>query len=127
MQEEIDKWIRQADHDLKMAKSILEDGGYDICAFLCQQAAEKYLKALYINKRQKAAPKIHYLDELGKELNCPQDIMDLLKELSADYMIARYPDVTTSAPFEEYSKEDAQNKISKADTIIGWVKKQITI
>ncbi|MFA4905491.1 MAG: HEPN domain-containing protein [Candidatus Margulisiibacteriota bacterium] len=39
------KWIRQADHDLKMAKSILEDGGYDICAFLCQQAVEKYLKA----------------------------------------------------------------------------------
>lgn len=127
MKEEISKWIRQAEHDLEMANHIFKDGGYDTCAFLCQQAVEKYIKAYFIFLLQRAAPKTHYLDELGKELNCPQDIMDLLKDLSADYMIARYPDVTVKAPFEEYSADDAQKKINMAATIIEWVKGQMKI
>jgi HEPN domain-containing protein len=125
--EELNKWFKQADHDLQMAKSIIEDGGYDTCAFLCQQAVEKYLKALYIHKNQKNPPKTHHLDELAKVLSCPEDILDIARELSSDYMISRYPDAATLAPYEEYTGSDAQSKIAKAEKAIKWVKSQLKL
>jgi HEPN domain-containing protein len=125
MNEEVHKWIKQAEHDLQMAQNIIDDGGYDICAFLCQQAAEKYLKALFIIEKKKAPPRIHYLDELGKALGTPDNVLQLLKELSADYMVTRYPDATTMAPCEEYSLEDAEKRLQSAKTVIGWVKAKL--
>ncbi len=122
---EITNWIKQADHDFKMAKSIVKEGGYDTCAFLCQQALEKYLKAFFIYKFNKNPPKTHYLDELARDLACPNDISDIAKELSADYMISRYPDAATSVPYEEYSEEDAESKIGKTEKAINWVKSQL--
>jgi len=108
-----------------MAKSIIEDGGYDTCAFLCQQAVEKYLKALYIFKERKNPPKTHHLDELAKGLACPDSILDIARELSSDYMISRYPDAATLAPYEEYTVSDAQSKLAKAEKAIEWIKSQI--
>ena len=123
--EEINKWIKQANHDFQMAKAIIEDGGYDTCAFLCQQAVEKYFKALFIAKLKKNPPKTHYLDELAKQLSSPKDILDIARELSADYMISRYPDAATIAPCEEYSRSDAENKIAKAEKAIVWAQGQL--
>lgn len=123
--EEIRKWLLQAEHDYKMAKNIIEDGGYDTCAFLCQQAVEKHFKALFIYRNNKYPPKTHYLDELAKELLCPNEILDIAKELSADYMISRYPDAGGALPYEEYSFEDAEHKIKIAGKAIEWIKGQI--
>ena len=49
--EAIKEWIEKADHDLGTAKVIyLQIPEYfDIIAYHCQQAVEKYLKALVIN------------------------------------------------------------------------------
>ncbi|OGB89422.1 hypothetical protein A2625_07900 [candidate division WOR-1 bacterium RIFCSPHIGHO2_01_FULL_53_15] len=123
--EELSKWINQADHDLEMAKKVVKDGGYDTCAFLCQQAVEKYLKALYIHINKTNPPKTHYLDELAKGLSCPDNILDIARELSSDYMISRYPDAATVAPYEEYTESDALSKISKAEKAIAWIKSEL--
>ena len=43
------QWVRKAEHDLEAARRIMavEDGcPYDTACFHCQQASEKYLKAL---------------------------------------------------------------------------------
>ena len=51
--EEIREWIEKADHDLGSAKIIylhLPDY-FDTIAFHCQQAVEKYLKALLVYNR----------------------------------------------------------------------------
>jgi HEPN domain-containing protein len=45
----IRRWVRKAEHDLEAAKRILgreEACPYDTACFHCQQAVEKYLKAL---------------------------------------------------------------------------------
>lgn len=123
--EEISKWIKQADHDFRIAKEIIGSGGYDTCAFLCQQAVEKYFKALFISQLKKNPPKTHYLDELAKQLTCPSEILDIARELSADYMISRYPDAAMIAPYEEYSKADAESKIAKAEKVITWARGQL--
>ncbi len=123
--EELNKWTKQADHDLQMAKNIIEGGGYDTCAFLCQQALEKYLKALYIRKKKANPPKTHYLDELARDLACSDDLQAIAKELSADYMISRYPDAANAAPFEEYTEADAKAKLKKTKKAISWVRQQL--
>ncbi|MFH1362543.1 MAG: HEPN domain-containing protein [bacterium] len=125
MEATIKKWLKQAEHDFQMAKEIIKDGGYDTCAFLCQQAVEKYLKALFIYKKSKNPPKTHYLDELAKLLSCPAEIINIAKDLAADYMISRYPDAANLAPCDEYSKTDAEDRINKAQKIITWVKQQL--
>lgn len=47
------KWLKQAKHDLIMAKKNIEIEGYDISAFLSHQAVEKLLKSLMIMKKNK--------------------------------------------------------------------------
>lgn len=49
--DDIQAWIEKADHDLGTAKIVFMHipEYYDIIAFHCQQAVEKYIKALLIH------------------------------------------------------------------------------
>jgi len=113
----VKKWYKQALHDLEMAKKNISIGGYDISAFLCQQSAEKILKTALILEGKKI-PKTHYLEELAEDLNFEDEIMDLCYELTGDYMLSRYPDISEKIPYEEYTKEIAEEKIQIADNIL---------
>ena len=42
-------WFRQAEADLRHARNALEDGGYEWSCFASHQAAEKALKAVFLN------------------------------------------------------------------------------
>jgi HEPN domain-containing protein len=45
-QTDADRWLKQANEDLTTAKILLEAERYGPCAFYCQQASEKALKAV---------------------------------------------------------------------------------
>lgn len=115
------KWLKQARHDLEMADKNIAIGGYDIAAFLSHQAVEKLLKAILIFEGRKP-PRSHYLDELARILGSAEEIDDALDELAGDYMISRYPDVSSSVPYEEYDKDIATEKIIIARTIFDKLK-----
>ena len=60
-------WVRKAEHDLEAARRIMaaEDGcPYDTVCFHCQQACEKYLKAL-LTFGGIHAPRAHDLEEIS--------------------------------------------------------------
>lgn len=58
------EWIRKADLDFKTAARLSTDGEFrEIVEFHCQQAAEKYMKAL-LTRRQIEFPKTHVLKRL---------------------------------------------------------------
>lgn len=59
------EWLRKADADLRLAEHILPDAGEfaNAVAFHCQQAVEKYLKAL-LTWGQVDFPKSHDLERL---------------------------------------------------------------
>lgn len=61
------EWIRIAEMDFKSAEYLVKmyPVPIEIICFLCQQAAEKYLKS-YLVLRKKTPPKIHDLNELCK-------------------------------------------------------------
>ncbi|MDA1192614.1 MAG: HEPN domain-containing protein [Candidatus Poribacteria bacterium] len=110
------KWLRQALHDLEMAEKNIPIGGYDIAAFLSHQAVEKLLKAIYLIRGERV-PKSHYIDEMAKVLGLDEELRRVIGTLTVDYTVARYPDATDRAPFEEYDEERAIGKVAVANQV----------
>jgi HEPN domain-containing protein len=90
------QWLEKAASDLEAAEQLSAQAGRlrEIIAFHCQQAAEKYLKALLV-RRQVEFPKTH---EIGKLLDLAAtlegDITNSLREaekLTPFGVEARYP------------------------------------
>jgi HEPN domain-containing protein len=65
------EWVRKAEADYRAAGKLSRESDplHDIVCFLCQQCAEKYLKAL-LEERELAIPRTHNLDDL-LSLNLP--------------------------------------------------------
>jgi HEPN domain-containing protein len=78
MKRETTKWVRKAEQDWKVAHMLADEPPppRDVVCFHCQQAAEKYLKAL-LQENGLVVPKIHDL----------ADIIDLL--LPSDATLVR--------------------------------------
>jgi len=111
------KWYKQALHDLDMAEKNIEIDGYDISAFLSHQAVEKLLKAGFILEGSRV-PKTHYIDDLARKLDLPNELLKEIFELTVDYTFARYPDISEKVPYEEYTKELADEKVMTAKKVL---------
>ena len=118
------KWYKQALHDLDMAEKNILIEGYDVAAFLSQQAVEKLLKAIFAFEGTKI-PRSHYIDELARDLHVSQEVSDDVLELTADYMLARYPDVADRVPYEEYDDTIAREKVNRAHNIFEHLKERL--
>lgn len=112
------KWLKQALHDLEMAEWNIDIEGYDIAAFLAHQAVEKLLKSIFAIEG-KAIPTIHYIDELAYQLSLPEEVINDVADLTADYTFARYPDVAEHIPYEEYDEDVARDKAVESE---GWTR-----
>ncbi|MEM2897347.1 MAG: HEPN domain-containing protein [Candidatus Bathyarchaeia archaeon] len=86
-------------------------------AFLCQQSVEKALKALFINKLRKAPGSAHSLVYLGKSVDAPERIIQILKKLAPDYVLTRYPNVASGVPYEMHDEEVAKERIEFAKEV----------
>lgn len=117
------KWFKQAKHDLLMAEKNITIEGYDIAAFLAQQSVEKLLKSIFALEG-KEIPRIHYIDDLSRQLGLSEEIMNDVIDLTVDYTFSRYPDVSELVPYEEYDEEIAQEKVDKAKRIFERLKER---
>lgn len=79
----VNKWYKQALHDLEMAEKNISINGYDISAFLAHQAVEKLFKALFA-LRDETIPRIHYIDELARRLLLSDEIIKNVMDLTPD-------------------------------------------
>jgi HEPN domain-containing protein len=96
MKRETRAWVRKAEADWGVAvrEAATVDPARDVVCFLCQQCAEKYLKAL-LHEIGLPAPKIHDLDQLLSDLLPHQGSLKrlrsrlvILSRYAVDY---RYP------------------------------------
>jgi HEPN domain-containing protein len=99
-------------------------GFYDACAVFCQQAVEKYLKALYMAAMEQEAPRTHQLVSLATRLGLPEATVASLHLLESDYMGARYPDVGVSLG-QDYTAEAARERLEVADVALAWVRTRL--
>lgn len=93
------EWIDKADHDLGSAKLIyLHIPDYfDTIAFHCQQATEKYLKAIldfYEIEFQRSHNLVYLLDLLSQKLAISDDTYNKAIMLNSFSVQIRYPDAT---------------------------------
>jgi HEPN domain-containing protein len=90
-------WIEKADHDLGSAKLIflhLPDY-FDTIAFHCQQAVEKYIKAMLVYygiEFQRSHNLIYLLDLLSQKIQISESEYDKAILLNGFSVQIRYPD-----------------------------------
>lgn len=94
--DEIKQWIEQADHDLGSAKIIylhLPDY-FDTIAFHCQQAVEKYLKAVLIHYQiefRRTHDLVFLLDLLSTKMEITHELFQKAFPLNNFGVQIRYP------------------------------------
>jgi HEPN domain-containing protein len=93
LEEKVDFWIDSSNYDFKTAKSMQKSGRYVYTVFMCQQAIEKYLKALFLRKHKTEAPKSHNLLFLAEQidLEISEENKQLLAEISSFYISGSIP------------------------------------
>ena len=124
--EEIKEWIEKADHDLGSAKIIylhLPDY-FDTIAFHCQQAVEKYLKALLIFYHidfSRSHDLIYLLELLSVKVEIDDSRFRTAFSLNNFAVQIRYPNKIVKLTKEEIETaiEISQEFRSFAVTIIG--------
>lgn len=120
------RWFAQASADAQIARSVSLENRYDLALFLCQQAAEKALKALLIWYCGDYA-RTHVIGDLIVELREANaslaERLSGLQALDAYYQSTRYPDALGGAvPALTFQKEEAQlglDRVAQAISIIG--------
>jgi HEPN domain-containing protein len=90
------EWVRKAEVDLRAARSLAANDppAHDVVCFCCQQATEKYLKAL-LEEQGQAVPRTHDLEDLRARvkphypsLRAPRRVLKRLTQFAVD---TRYP------------------------------------
>ena len=118
MRKEVEEWWKQALKDLDSAEKNLSIDEYYITAFLCQQSVEKSLKALYIHKLKESPGKTHSLLFLGRKVDIPEEYHSILRRLSPDFVITRYPVAANGVPYELYDIEIAKERLELSNKVL---------
>ncbi|OGY17939.1 MAG: hypothetical protein A2784_00440 [Candidatus Chisholmbacteria bacterium RIFCSPHIGHO2_01_FULL_48_12] len=128
--EELERWLKQAGHDLKVAKT---NFGHEFFADVCysaEQAAQKALKG-YLYFRGSTMVWKHSVKELveeGAELESRfSELIDAGKILDQYYIPTRYPDVLAppAVPFESYTKDQAEEAMELAERVVRMVREVV--
>lgn len=125
MRKEVENWWMQAKKDLEAAEKNLKIGEYYLVAFLCQQAVEKALKALYIQKKRQSPGQTHSLTKLARDCGVQKKYTTFLRHLTSEYFLSRYPDATEDVPYMMYEEEDVKNYINQSKEVLDWVASRI--
>jgi HEPN domain-containing protein len=120
------RWLRQAEHDLAIARGHQERGDFSDACFMAEQSAQKALKAFLIGHGQRSVP-IHSVAQLTER--CAQSDPAFVVHITAGrvldqyYIPTRYPDALAppAVPFESYTQEQGITAVAAAQAIIALV------
>ena len=124
----IDDWMRQADKDLKHARTSLAAGDYEWACFASQQAAEKALKALYqsLGGESFGHSILKMMKELPADIKATKELLKKAADLDKFYIPTRYPNgFDWGAPMDYFEENDAEEAIKDAEKIIKYAKSNI--
>ena len=120
-------WLEKSKDDLESAKAMLDARRFNWCAFICQQALEKCLKAGYIKRNNKIPPYIHKLERLCQILNLepPAKILKNIIRIDKYYLAARYPAYKEGINILEY--KIAEQIFKETREIYKWLLKELRL
>lgn len=126
MRPETAPWWRQAEADLAAGFENFQHGRYWVASWLAQQAVEKGLKALLLDRTAAIPPRTHDLEYLGRLASVPPVIAALLSYLDALFAIVRYPDDSGGPPpARAVSASAAASDLVSAEKVVEWIRNEI--
>ncbi len=123
------RWLRQAEQDLRDAAYNQEGEKFNLACFLCQQAAEKAVKA-YLYYRGAEDVWGHSLIDLCEDAKIFEMFFDTIKsearQLDKYYEITRYPGYLPSGiSSEAFDRDDADRAIELSQLVVDFVKERL--
>ena len=123
------RWFRQAERDLDDALFNRQGERYNLACFLCQQAAEKAVKA-YLYRRGAEDVWGTSLIDLCEDAKIFEMFFDTIKaearQLDKYYDITRYPQYLPSGiPAEAFDDVDAERAIELAGIVVNFVRERV--
>ena len=121
-------WFAQAQRDLEQAEDSCKAKRHEWACFACQQAAEKAVKALHLNRGQEAwgHAVARLLVELPPDVRPGDELVDKARVLDAYYVATRcangHPE---GPPFEHYGSLQSNEAIRYAGEIIEFVRSRM--
>jgi len=123
MQKTIDYWLEEAEEALKVADHLFEKKDFSYSLFFGHLAVEKFIKAIYIQKRNEHAPQIHNLVRLAEQAGIVMspEQKETLIIITAFNLESRYPDEKRSFRIK-CTKQYTQVELTKIREVIKWLK-----
>ena len=120
------EWIKIAEYDLETAKAMLKTKRYLYVVFMCQQAIEKILKAIYSKQKKELPPRIHNLINLSNflELEISEEDKNFLSKLNQFYIATRYPSEHIRLA-KSLDQDKAKNYLNKTEEMLECLRKKI--
>jgi HEPN domain-containing protein len=126
MRLDAEPWWRQAQADLETAEVVLVARRFYAVAWFAQQAVEKGLKALYVERRGVLAPRTHDLQFLGHEVSIPPILDTDLAQINPTFDLTRYPSPTSrTAPVDLVTEQRANDNLAAARRVLRWLEQEV--
>lgn len=121
-------WRDRAEDDRITAETLLEAKRYSASLFFVHLSIEKILKALIIERTDKAAPFIHDLLSLANviEIELSGEQEKLLREINTFNIAARYDDYKLGF-YKKATKSYSEKYFNLADKLYLWLEKKFTL
>ena len=121
----IKNWIALSEYDLKTAEAMLAARRYIYVAFMCQQAIEKILKAVYVQEQKKTPPYTHNLSRLVELLSLSDHMSsaqkEFLEKLNYYYLESRYSEDLAELS-HVLTEQDSVLLLKETEEIYQWLR-----
>lgn len=118
-------WWGQARRDLALALANHGLRHYDAAVFFSEQAAQKALKALLLQRTSAPPPRIHNLRELGRLAGVDSGTLKFLTELTPHYILTRYPDAAGQVTKKLYNGRISLRFLGRTQRLMKWVESRL--
>lgn len=127
---EADRWLAQAEEEHKDAELLMRARRYYLSLYLCQQSAEKALKAFIFLKEQEPvfSHSIAVLINVAAALDPDFDALASTKRLDDYYIPTRYPNgLPGDIPSRYYNdEEEVKRALTLSARVLELAKRKIT-
>lgn len=127
MEDQVKEWMTISEEDMEVTQLCFDGKKFLHCAYMCQQAVEKALKAIIATKNEVPIP-IHNLPELAMNadvwdtLQAEQHIF--LRALTAYAIEARYPELRYRL-YQQCSRDEAERILRSTREMVAWLKNRL--
>ena len=127
MRAETQPWWRQAEADLETAWVNWQHGRFYAASWFVQQAVEKGLKALYMERTGALAARTHDLTYLAAEVSTPPLLDADLTLINPTFDLVRYPGPGGGiAPVDLITEQRAAEHVEAARRVFSWLSQELS-